>query len=341
MDTTFRGAPVAALDTDTRADFILRTYMHLMGAILLFVAIEYALFASGVAYSLANAMLGGSWLLVLGGFVVVSWFASRAAMTAESKVAQYAALGGFVLAESIIFVPMLAIAMSMTGDLTLINNAAWVTILGLAGLTAVAFWTRKDFSFLGGMLKWAFILALVGIVSAVLFGFELGTWFSLAMIGLAGAAILYDTSNVLHHFPEDRYVAASLQLFSSVALMFWYVLRLFMSRDNPSRSDGLWRPGSVSARAALHLDLRAGGRQRVHPAEVVDLGVAQPFQDARRLARADARGAVDVDRLVGGQAARACSRKSDAETSRLMAPRRWLASYSRGERTSSRVWPGS
>jgi hypothetical protein len=38
------------------------------------------------------------------------------------------------------------------------------------------------------------------------------------------------TSNVLHHFPEDRYVAASLQLFSSVTLMFWYVLRIFMSR---------------------------------------------------------------------------------------------------------------
>jgi FtsH-binding integral membrane protein len=49
------------------------------------------------------------------------------------------------------------------------------------------------------------------------------------MIGLAGAAILYDTSNVLHNFPEDRYVAAALELFASVALLFWYVLRLFMS----------------------------------------------------------------------------------------------------------------
>ena len=43
--------------------------------------------------------------------------------------------------------------------------------------------------------------------------------------------ILYDTSNVLHHYPEDRYVAGALQLFASVALMFWYVLRIFMSRD--------------------------------------------------------------------------------------------------------------
>ena len=81
------------------------------------------------------------------------------------------------------------------------------------------------------MLRWVGILALVAIVAAVLFGFELGTWFSIGMIGLAGSAILYDTSNVIHHYPEDRYVAAALQLFASVALMFWYVLRLFMSRD--------------------------------------------------------------------------------------------------------------
>ncbi len=230
METTYR-VPVAERDASTRADFILRTYTHLIGAILLFVGIEYAFFASGVALPMAKAMTSVSWLLVLGGFVAVSWFASRAAMTAQSLAAQYAALGAFVLAEAIIFVPLLYMAMDATGDYTLINNAAWVTILGLGGLTAIAFWTRKDFSFLGGLLKWALIVAVVAIVSAILFGFELGTWFSVAMIGLAGAAILYDTSNIIHHYPEDRYVGAALALFASVALMFWYVLRLFMSRD--------------------------------------------------------------------------------------------------------------
>ncbi len=106
------------------------------------------------------------------------------------------------------------------------------TLIGFAGLTAVAFVTRKDFSFLRGMLMWGGVVAMLAIVGGILFGFELGTWFSVAMIGFAGAAILYDTSNVLHHFPEDRYVGAALQLFASVALMFWYVLRLFMSSDD-------------------------------------------------------------------------------------------------------------
>ncbi|MEP0548233.1 MAG: Bax inhibitor-1 family protein [Rhodothermales bacterium] len=221
--------PVAALGSDTRAAFLTRTYLHLFGAILLFAGIEVALFKSGLAYPIANAMLGVSWLVVLGGFVVVSWFASRAAHRAESPAAQYAALGGFVLAQALIFVPLLAIAFTQFPGA--INSAAWVTLLGFSGLTAVVVLTGKDFSFLGGMLRWAFIVALVAIVAGVLFGFELGTWFSVGMIALAGAAILYDTSNVLHHYPEDRHVAAALELFASVALMFWYVLRLMMNRN--------------------------------------------------------------------------------------------------------------
>jgi FtsH-binding integral membrane protein len=222
--------PVAAIGVDARASFINRTYNHLMGAIVLFTLIEVGLFQSGYAESIARVLLGGSWLLVLGAFMLVSWFASRISLTSESKGAQYAALGGFVVAESIIFVPMLWLANQYAPGA--IQSAAIVTLIGFAGLTAVAFVTRKDFSFMRGMLMWGGVVAMVAIVGGILFGFELGTWFSVAMIGFAGAAILYDTSNVLHHFPEDRYVGAALQLFASVALMFWYVLRLFMSRDD-------------------------------------------------------------------------------------------------------------
>jgi len=78
---------------------------------------------------------------------------------------------------------------------------------------------------------WVGILAMVAIVASLIFGFELGTWFSVAMIGFAGAAVLYDTSNIMHHYPQDRYVAASMALFASIAMMFWYILQFFMSRD--------------------------------------------------------------------------------------------------------------
>jgi FtsH-binding integral membrane protein len=211
---------------EARSAFIARTYNHLFGAMILFTLLEVLYFKTGVAESVARALLGTNWLLVLGGFVVVSWLASRAAQSSTSMPTQYLALGGFVVAESIIFVPLLYVANHFAPGT--IKSAATVTLLGFTGLTAVAFWTRKDFSFLGGLLKWGMILALVAIVAAVLFGFNLGTWFSVAMVGLAGAAILRDTSNILRYYPEDRHVAAALQLFASVALMFWYVLRLFL-----------------------------------------------------------------------------------------------------------------
>ncbi|MDH3283451.1 MAG: Bax inhibitor-1 family protein [Acidobacteriota bacterium] len=210
----------------TRSAFLTRTYNHLFGAILLFVGLEILYFKTGLAETLAGALLGVNWLFVLGGFVIVSWLASRVAHRSASLPSQYAALAGFVLAESIIFVPLLYMANHYAPGA--ITSAATVTLIGFAGLTFVALSTRKDFSFLGGLLRWGFILALVLIVAGVVFGLNLGTFFSVAMVGLAGAAILYDTSNVLHHFPEDRYVGAALELFASVALMFWYVLRLFM-----------------------------------------------------------------------------------------------------------------
>ena len=221
--------PVSELSVDARSNFIWRTYGHVAAAILLFAGIETYLFNTGRAYPMAEWMLGFNWLLILGAFMIVGWLATHVAHSAQSKAVQYVALVGFVVAEAIIFVPLLAIAMAMQPGM--IESAAGVTLLGTGGLTAVGLITRKDFSFLRGILIWGGVLALVAIVGAVLFGFEMGTWFSVAMIGFAGAAVLYDTSNILHHYPEDRYVGAALQLFASVALMFWYVLRLFMSRD--------------------------------------------------------------------------------------------------------------
>src|SRR5687767_4242065 len=221
--------PVAELSAETRSNFIWRTYGHVAAAILLFAGIETYLFDSGLAMPLAQTMLGFNWLLILGAFMIVGWLATHVAHTVQSKPLQYVALVGFVVAEAIIFLPLLAIAIAAQPGM--VESAVGVTLLGTGGLTAVALITRKDFSFLRGILIWGGILALVGIVAAVLFGFELGTWFSVAMIGFAGAAVLYDTSNILHHYPEDRYVGAALQLFASIALMFWYVLRLFMSRD--------------------------------------------------------------------------------------------------------------
>jgi FtsH-binding integral membrane protein len=220
--------PVAQASVEDRSEFIWKCYAHVVGAIIAFAAIEVYFFQSGIAEAIAAPMLN-NWWLVFGAFILAGWGASHVAHRVQSVGAQYAALAFFVFVEALIFAPMLWIAYLMQPGI--IDSAAGVTLLGCGGLIAVAMITRKDFSFLRGLLVWGGMLALIGIAGSFIFGYQMGTWFSLAMIGFAGAAVLYDTSNILHHYPQDKYVAASLALFSSIALMFWYILRLFMSRE--------------------------------------------------------------------------------------------------------------
>ncbi len=222
-----RAVPVGQLDAATRGNFIVRTYTHLFGAILLFTAIEVLLFKTGMAERISQAMMSAPWLLVLGGFVVVSWLASRTAAVAQSMPMQYVALAGYVAAEAIIFVPLLYIADRYAPGA--IRGAALSTLIGFTGLTLIAFGTRKDFTLLGGFLAWIGVSAVVLIVISLLFGWNLGTWFSVAMVVFAGGCILYDTSAIMKSYPADRHVSAALQLFASVALMFWYVLRIFIA----------------------------------------------------------------------------------------------------------------
>ena len=220
MDTVLTGAP-------SRAQFLTRTYAHLLGAMVLFTLTEYTLFSTGLAYNIAAFMFSLPWLAILGAFMVVGWLASRTAHTAESYSVQYAALFGYVVLEAVLFVPLLFIAQHYAPGA--IESAAYATLIGFTGLTGIAWTERRDFSFLGALLKWGGVVALLAIVGSLLLGFNLGVWFSVAMVAFAGVAILHDTSKVIHHYPEDRYVGAALELFASVALMFWYMLRIFMA----------------------------------------------------------------------------------------------------------------
>ena len=211
-----------------RREFLLRTYGHLLGVIVAFVLLEGFYFASGIAETVAGALLSVSWLLVLGGFVVVAFIARNFAASGHSRPMQYAGLAGYVVAESIIFIPLLYVAEAVAPGA--ISSAAVLTILGFVGLTAIAFRSGVDFTFVSGLLRWGGVMALVAIVGAVLFDFSLGAWFAIAMIALAGVAILYDTSRALTRMRDDEYVGAALELFSSVALMFWYAVTLFGRR---------------------------------------------------------------------------------------------------------------
>ncbi|MGD9564244.1 MAG: Bax inhibitor-1 family protein [Pyrinomonadaceae bacterium] len=116
-------------------------------------------------------------------------------------------------------------------DASVIPKAGIVTLGLFLGITATVFLTRTDFSFLGPILAIGGFAALGFIVASIIFGFSLGSVFAFIMVAFAGTAILYNTSNVLHRFNTNQHVAASLTLFASIALLFWYILSIFSSRD--------------------------------------------------------------------------------------------------------------
>ena len=221
---------VAQARPSERAEFIKRTYTHLAGAVGAFVIVEFLFFQLGIAQLLASFFLGNriGWLALLGGFALLGYLASNMAAKADDVNAQYMGLGLYVVGEAIIFAPLLVIAV-LSSDASVLPTAAIITLFLFGGLTAVAFTSGKDFTFLGGILKIAGMIALGLIVCSLLFGFSLGLFFSFFMVAFAGAAILYKTSNVMHHYSTTQHVAAALELFAAVMLLFWYVLRILMS----------------------------------------------------------------------------------------------------------------
>jgi FtsH-binding integral membrane protein len=220
--------PVAQALPVERAQFVRRTYLHLAAAILAFIGMETVLLNTPGIERLVGLMLNGSgWLITLAAFMGISYLADRWARSETSPAMQYVGLGLYVVIQGIIFVPLLYVAANYSSP-EVIPMAGIITGLLFAGLTATAFITRKDFSFLGSILTIGGFIAMGVIVCSILFGFTLGLLFSAVMVFFAGGAILYTTSNIIHHYRSDQYVAASLALFSGVMLLFWYVLRFVM-----------------------------------------------------------------------------------------------------------------
>jgi FtsH-binding integral membrane protein len=220
---------VAHAPASERAEFIRRTYGHLAAAILAFIGLEYALLQLPGVEDIVRGMLGISWLFILGAFMAVSWLANYWARSGASPAMQYLGLGLYVVAEAVIFLPLLYIADRLFPGQHVIATAGILTLTVFGGLTATVFITRKDFSWMGPILCVGGFIALGLIVASILIGFSLGLVFCFAIVALISGYILYYTSNVLYHYRTDQHVAASLALFSSIATLFWYILQIVMS----------------------------------------------------------------------------------------------------------------
>lgn len=215
-----------------RADFYKKTYMHVAMAILAFIVVEGFLLKA-VPADLILKMLSGKfiWLFLLGLFWLGSVLADRLAFSL-SRTTQYLGLALYVLLEALIFMPIIYLALLYSDGSEMLKQAALITLFMFGGLTAVVFITKKDFSFLRSAIVIGGFVALGLIVAGAIFGFNLGLWFSVAMVALAAGSILYQTSQIKDKYDTTQYVGAALQLFASIMLLFWYVLRILMSRRN-------------------------------------------------------------------------------------------------------------
>ncbi len=230
-----RGA-VATLGVSERVSFLRRTYAHLGIALVAWAAATAGMmrFMPETSLSFSKWALTGrwNWFLVLGAFMLVGYVAERMARSNTSRGVQYGGLALFVAAEALLLQPILWVAIIRFGAAEadkLILNAALITVTIFVGLTATVFLTKKDFSFLRGILTVLTFAALGVIIASMIFGFQLGAVFCGAMIALMAGYILYQTSAVMKDFPPTHHVAAALMLFSTIATLFWYVLQLLMS----------------------------------------------------------------------------------------------------------------
>jgi FtsH-binding integral membrane protein len=245
-DGYHRGDAAAYAPEDARIGFIRRTYLHLAGSVAALVGIEALLLESlktegGQAFFAAWFGNPISLLLVLGFFIFGGYLARYFARGDMPPAVKYLGLAMYTVIEAIFLLPILYIATRdpRYGGMEIVNQAAILTLVTFGGLTLTVFLTKKDFSFLGyGLMLagWLLLgLILVAIVMPLFGGpaIHLGTWFCFLVIALAAGYILYDTSNILHHYSTNEHVGASLNLLADVVLLFYYILRVLMA----NRSD--------------------------------------------------------------------------------------------------------
>jgi FtsH-binding integral membrane protein len=226
---------VATMGVSDRVAFLRKTYSHLGVALIAFAAITAGMmrFMTETSLKFSEWALGGrwNWMAILGLFMLTGYVAERLARSQTSRGFQYLGLGIAVVAEAILLQPMLWIAMYRFGAhdaFKIITEAGLITMLIFVGLTLTVFITKKDFSFMRGVLMIGAFGAMGVIIASLAFGFQLGAIFSGLMILLMAGYVLFQTSLIMSYFPPQGYVAASLMLFSTIATLFWYVLRLMM-----------------------------------------------------------------------------------------------------------------
>lgn len=198
----------------TRNKVIRNTYM-LLSMTLVFAALTAA---SSVAMNLPHPGL----ILTLAGYFGLLFLTAKLSNSGWGLVSVFALTGfmGYTLG------PIVSHYLGLPNGGQTVMAAMGGTAAIFLGLSGYALSTRKDFSFMGGFLTVAILVAFVAGLAAIFFEIPaLSLTISAAFVLLMSGLILYETSNIIHG-GETNYVMATVTLFVSIFNLFTSLLHL-------------------------------------------------------------------------------------------------------------------
>ena len=213
---------VADSPVEVRMEFIRKTYSLFLAGILC------ALVAGSITLNSAPVLGAAMGILRSPLIAIVLLFGLSMGAQAVSRIEgiNYAALFGFTAFIGFLFAPILRMYEGSAPGIVM--QAAVLTTITFSALTAYVFVTKKDFSFLGGMLFVGVILLVLGGLANVFFFKSAGASYFMAWITLFlfSGYVLYDTSQIIHREDSKGYVSAALSLFLDFFNMFMAILRI-------------------------------------------------------------------------------------------------------------------
>ncbi len=217
---------VIELPVDTRLAFIRKVYSLFLVSLLATIAVTVSVLSVPIAADIA----GRYWYVWVGLYFLLSWFGE--AIAAQGKTVGYIVLSVLSVVTGLAFGPTIRFYIGNQG-VDIVYQALGLTTAIFGGLTAGVFITKQDFSFLRGFL-WMGVLALIGVgVLGIFINFDFGMQQAITIGGvlLFVGFILYDTSNILHHYREEQVAAAAAAIYLDFVILFMKLLRLLRGRD--------------------------------------------------------------------------------------------------------------
>ncbi|EQA15309.1 modulator of FtsH protease YccA [Glaesserella parasuis 174] len=208
------------LVTSTRSESLLSTHKVLRNTyFLLALTLVFSAVVASVTMTLNLPRL--PWWGMLVGFYGLLFLTNATANSAAGLVSVFALTGflGYSLG------PILnAYISNGLGDVVALALGA--TALVFFSCSAYVLTTKRDMSFLSGMMIALFVVLLVGIVANIFLAMPaLSLAISALFVVFSTAAILYSTSNIIHG-GETNYIRATVDLYVSIYNLFVSLLQL-------------------------------------------------------------------------------------------------------------------